>query len=341
MKKIGFLLSMVLFFFSCERRQTPFQNSMDTFYDEPINEYIISDNMDSYNIEENYENVIVNENIDIQGIIENIRKRNNISVDTFDYNILIGSWVSEWYLPISAYENISNINSISDIDIRTVNLINYHGGTSVRFLSQDGRFSAGPLSGGAHVVVGAWHHEDLELVLNFTPWELGEEVSMKFDILLIEDSGILVRINQDIEKWRKIDINGINIMHMIEMFGIYNSDEQAIIENIGININTILSFGRTPLMFVIRNNRYGRFPNLPRILIENGADIHIIDSFGRNAAHYLIEIYQHHQLNALLEILTLLKNRGINLDIRDVHGKTPFDYVRSEIVRTDILRKLE
>ena len=130
---------------------------------------------------------------------------------------------------------------------------------------------------------------------------------------------------------------------MIARPSLHYLDEQAIIENIVKNINAILIFRQTPLMFAIRSNYQSANPNnLPMILIENGADIHAVDVFGKNAAHHLIKLHQHRSNHSfLLELLKLLINKGINLDIYDIHGKTPFDYFSSESVRYNILRELE
>ena len=157
MKKTNYLLLIVLFI-SCERKQTSSQNNVDIFCGESMNEYIVSEYMDYYDdIEENNDKISVN-------------------------NILIGSWVVEWSLPISRLPmNIRNINSINDIDIRAVNL---YGGGFIKHFFPDGSFSWGPLVVGGHGVEGSWHHGDLELLLFFTDWETGRDVSRRHDILV-------------------------------------------------------------------------------------------------------------------------------------------------------------
>ncbi len=94
----------------------------------------------------------------------------------------------------------------------------------------------------------------------------------------------------------------------------------------GANINAQdTKFGRTPLILAIVGNQ----TIMAKYLINNGANVNIITKFNENSLHWVA-------VKGNISIAKILLDRGVNKNIRNIHGKTALDLAveqnRDEII---------
>lgn len=88
----------------------------------------------------------------------------------------------------------------------------------------------------------------------------------------------------------------------------------------GVNINSVNEFGDSPLIKIVRSSSEKRTNfKLIKYLIAKGANINQQDRKGRSSLHIAVE-------NGNYKLSRFLTRNGIISDLKDINGKTPFDY---------------
>jgi len=247
-------------------------------------------------------------------------------------DFFVGEWIKEWDYPYSSFDDTK---SFDEIDLRKVTI--YDFSSPVFYLDANGDYRK-PMSGlfdGGSLYIGSWYVENSELIIKgYLSDESGEnnKFSEKYKILLSNDSVLYLRNKNKIEKW----VNNVDITLMV--YFIYGNF-YIIKDYLYRNDNPNLLYERTPLLWAI----YGRnidSSELIDYLIKTGNNINNVDIFKRNAAHYVIIKYQE-DLSRLIEILKILKEKGINFEALDIFDKIPFDYIESEETKLEIINKLD
>lgn len=77
--------------------------------------------------------------------------------------------------------------------------------------------------------------------------------------------------------------------------------------------------GTGPIHIAARNNN----SEILRYLLDNGADINLIDNLGNTVAHIAAK-------RNYFELLKILKDRGANFSLVNARGKTPYDLAKEK-----------
>lgn len=93
----------------------------------------------------------------------------------------------------------------------------------------------------------------------------------------------------------------------------------------GANVNAVDSLGETILF-------KAETPEITKILLENGADVKIINKNQETALHQAIK------RNNLQQIMKLI-NAGVDIEVKNIDNKTAFDLVKDKTI-SDFLRKI-
>jgi hypothetical protein len=234
-------------------------------------------------------------------------------------SVMAGNWYLEWECPIYLLDNYDTSN---EIDLRNVNVRPYDF-AEVLHLDVFGDFINSNLRDSGGAPVGDWSIKDGKLILEYINTHVGfagENFLDEYKILQLEENILILQMDNKIIKLTKV-----NSDLMTKMF---YSDIDYLENYFSNNQNDIFCYERSPLIYSMTIGRI----DLMDFLIENNDDINYTDIFGKNAAHYAIEISQNNfgRKDILLELLKRLQSKGIDLNFYDIYGKTPFDYFRSD-----------
>jgi ankyrin repeat protein len=142
--------------------------------------------------------------------------------------------------------------------------------------------------------------------------------------------GLISYVNSLIKHNVKLDIfteDNETPLHLLA-YNILNIDSKdsgndvynEIIKKIKHLINHQDKEGRTPLMLAVKSGDIDK----ANLLIDNGADISIIDCFGNNCLHFCF--MENHPINLQLDLINLLIEKNADSSLTNKLGMSPIDY---------------
>ncbi|KAF1954789.1 ankyrin [Byssothecium circinans] len=118
--------------------------------------------------------------------------------------------------------------------------------------------------------------------------------------------------------------DGLSLLHVVAVqhgpYGWIQATIQVLMRY-GCNINIQNSRGQTALHLIFTSRFGSEIPDLFEFLIANGADITLVDKYGRGLSHYAIKAS-----TTLAPALTMLQSSEVNIHQGDIDGNTPLHY---------------